>query len=60
MADLSPGVFPRFYMRAVQSNFETERQGRPIFNDEEYVEIIMAGGRPSGARRGQGSLVARV
>lgn len=38
---------PRFYMRAVQNNFLTEREGKPVFEDKEYVEIVVPGDRNS-------------
>ncbi len=37
------GTRPRFYMEAVQDPLATAREGRPIFRDEERVEIFMAG-----------------
>lgn len=36
-------VYPRFFMEAVQDIMASEQQGRPIFREEERVEIIMAG-----------------
>ena len=33
----------RFYVRPVQNNFETESQGRPIFTDVDFVEILVPG-----------------
>ena len=33
----------RFYSRAVQNNFETSKQGRPIFQDVDYIEITTPG-----------------
>ena len=33
----------RFYSRAVQNEFETNKQGRPIFMDVDYVEISIPG-----------------
>ena len=36
-------VYPRFFMDAVQDIIASEQQGRPIFREEERVEIIMAG-----------------
>lgn len=38
-------AIPRFYMKAVKNEFETQRQGRPIFRDVEYVEINVPGDR---------------
>lgn len=39
----SAGVYPRFFVDQVQDNVASEQQGRPIFRDEERVEIIMPG-----------------
>lgn len=39
----SAGVYPRFFVDQVQDMVATEQQGRPIFRDEERVEIIMPG-----------------
>jgi hypothetical protein len=36
-------VYPRFFMDPVQDILASEQQGRPIFREEERVEIIMAG-----------------
>jgi hypothetical protein len=37
------GIFPRFYMRAVENKAKSKEEGRPIFQDVEYVEVIIAG-----------------
>ena len=37
------GIFPRFYMRPVQNKFKSKEEGRAIFEDIEYVEVIIAG-----------------
>lgn len=34
---------PRFYMDAVQNPALSEKEGRPIFEDKEYVEILIPG-----------------
>lgn len=34
---------PRFHIRAVQNDEESEKQGHPVFRDMEYVEIIAPG-----------------
>lgn len=34
---------PRFYMKPVKNEFESEKQGRDIYNDVEFVEIIIPG-----------------
>lgn len=36
-------VYPRFFMDTVQDLLASEREGRPIFRDEERVEILMSG-----------------
>ena len=33
----------RFYSKPVQNSFETNKQGRPIFSDCDYVEIFVPG-----------------
>lgn len=38
---------PRFHIKAVQNNFRTEQEGRPIFEDFEYVEIWIPGDQRS-------------
>jgi hypothetical protein len=35
--------YPRFFIESIQDQLATEREGRPIFRDEERVEIIMPG-----------------
>lgn len=37
------GTFAEFFMDAVQNNFESEKQGRPIFEDCEFVRILIPG-----------------
>lgn len=36
-------TFPTFYVEAVESRAESEKEGRPIFKDVEYVKILIAG-----------------
>jgi hypothetical protein len=36
-------TFARFYVKAVENPFEGNKQGRPIYDEKEYVEIIIAG-----------------
>lgn len=36
-------VFPRFYTKAVQHKGKSDEAGRPIFIEQEYVEIRIAG-----------------
>ena len=40
-ADPNSGVYALFYSRAVQNNAMTREQGRPVFVDVDYVEIII-------------------
>lgn len=37
------GIFPRFHIRAVENKLKSREAGRPIFEDREYVEILIAG-----------------
>lgn len=37
------GIFPVFYTEAVPNKFRTEKEGRPVFEEKEFVEIIIAG-----------------
>ena len=36
-------LIANFYVRAVQNNFKTEQEGRPIFEDIDYVKIFIPG-----------------
>lgn len=36
---------PRFYTEAVQNNFRSQQEGRPIFDEKEFVEILVPGDR---------------
>jgi hypothetical protein len=40
-------VRPRFFMEAVQDDLATAKEGRPIFNNAEFVEILIPGDRLS-------------
>lgn len=42
-AQVTAGVYPRFFVDQVQDMVASEQQGRPIYRDEERVEIIMPG-----------------
>lgn len=35
--------YPRFHLRAEQNNFRTQQEGRPVFEDREFVEIFTPG-----------------
>lgn len=37
------GVYARFYLEAVRNEAKSAEEGRPIFEDREFVEIIAAG-----------------
>lgn len=41
------GIFPKFYMKAIPNKAESEKAGRPIYRDAEYVEIRIAGDKGS-------------
>lgn len=36
-------LYVTFYTRAVMNNFQSSEQGRPIFDEEEYIRIIVPG-----------------
>lgn len=36
-------LYVTFYLRAVMNNFKSAEQGRPIFEEEEYIRIIVPG-----------------
>ncbi|KQZ25846.1 hypothetical protein ASD50_20705 [Mesorhizobium sp. Root552] len=40
-------IAPRFFTRPVENPIETRKQGRPIFEDREFVEVKFAGNRQS-------------
>lgn len=40
-------LIPVFYMKAVQNNFESEKQGRAIWEEVPYVEIMIPGDKLS-------------
>lgn len=42
-AQQNNGVFPVFSVKAVQDHAATEAEGRPMFRDEEWVKIYIAG-----------------
>lgn len=44
-------VYARFYIRPVQDEHASAAEGRPIFKDKEYVEIIAAGNSNNIVRR---------
>jgi hypothetical protein len=39
------GARPRFYIEAVQNNFRTAAEGRPVFDNVEMVHILVPGDR---------------
>lgn len=39
----SQQLLPMFSMKAIQNNFKSEKEGRPIFEDKEWVEIFIPG-----------------
>lgn len=47
----SNGVYAKFYMRSIQNEAKSETEGRPIFEDAEFIEIIAAGNSTNIVRR---------
>ena len=47
MAETRDNLIPVFYMKPVQNNFETEKQGRAIWEEVPYVEIMIPGDKLS-------------
>lgn len=43
--DTKDTVIAKFYTKAVQNNHKSENEGRAIFEDREFVEIIVPGNR---------------
>ncbi len=43
MSDKNSGVFPRFFVEAVEDKAASKEAGRPIFKDQEMVEVRIAG-----------------
>ncbi|WP_395443572.1 hypothetical protein [Caulobacter sp. UC70_42] len=44
-ADKGDNARPRFYSKPVKNNFRSESEGRPVFEDKEFVEILVPGDR---------------
>lgn len=42
---MTDNTFPRFFMQPVQDDAASQREGRPIFNDIEMVEVMIPGDR---------------
>lgn len=42
----SPAI-PRFYSKSVELTFRSQQEGRPIFEDRDFVEILIPGDRRS-------------
>jgi hypothetical protein len=43
--DPRDNAIPRFYLNPIQNNFKSQEQGRPIFDEVEFVEILIPGDR---------------
>ncbi|MBX5217877.1 hypothetical protein HJC06_10610 [Rhizobium sp. NLR9b] len=43
MADTNTGIYASFSLEPVEQTFLTEKEGRPIFADKEFVRIFIAG-----------------
>ncbi len=50
-AHTSAGVYGKFYYRPVQNDKRSEEEGRPIFDEVEFVEIVAAGNGNNIVRR---------
>lgn len=48
----SKGVYAKFYVVPVQDKVKSAAEGRPIFRDEERIEILAAGNSTNIVRRG--------
>lgn len=44
-ADKGDNARPRFYSKPVKNNFKSETEGRQVFEDKEFVEILVPGDR---------------
>lgn len=53
MAEAKDTAIPRFYVRPVQNNFRSQAEGRPIFDERDYVEIIIPGAKDTVDRQVQ-------
>lgn len=49
--ELSQGVYPKFSIKAVEDKIATREKGRPMFRDEEWVNITLRGDRNSVTNR---------
>ncbi len=45
------GVYARFYLVPKQNEAESAKEGRPVFEDKEYIELIAAGNSTNIIRR---------
>lgn len=46
-AGKADNIIPRFYVKAVKNEFRSEAEGREVYNDVEYVEMIVPGDKNS-------------
>ncbi len=47
MSNNNPGIFAQFSLEPVEQTFLSEKEGRPIFADKEFVRILIAGDKHS-------------
>ncbi len=47
MSEADKTVIPHFFLDAVHLSYRSEQEGRPIFEDREFVRIIIAGDNKS-------------
>lgn len=51
MSQEKDNCIPVFYVKPVQNNFRSQAEGRPIFEDREYVQVIVPGDTKSEVNR---------
>ncbi|MBX4884085.1 hypothetical protein HJA90_10880 [Rhizobium bangladeshense] len=51
MADNNTGIYASFSLQPVEQPFLTEKEGRPIFKDEEFITIFIAGDKHTEVQR---------
>lgn len=47
MSNNSPGIFAQFTLEPSEQTFLSEKEGRPIFADKEFIRILIAGDKNS-------------
>src|SRR5262245_8597318 len=47
MSNNNPGIFAQFSLEPVEQSFASQQAGRPIFEDREFIRIVIAGDKNS-------------